>query len=96
VQGVLAGDLQRRWRPALVTELLTNAEHRAMDLTVTLVNLVMHEVIGFGPTRDADVREFVAAVHAVQQMVLSQAAARAYPDRYRLLGGMITGSAPNE
>lgn len=70
-------------------ELLTAAEHKAMDLTVELVNLVCGEVIGDGATRAADRREFGAAVHVIQQMILSQAAARAYPDRYRLLGGSV-------
>lgn len=68
-------------------ELMTAAEHRAMDLTANLVNLVVRDVIGHGPARHGDVNEFVAAIHVVQRMLLKQAAGRAYPDRYRLLGG---------
>ncbi len=65
---------------------LTDAELRAMDITVELVNVMCRDVIGHGPTRDADVREFVAHVHVIQQAILSQSAGRAHPERFRLLG----------
>lgn len=65
---------------------LTQAEHDAMALTAQLVAKVCQEVIGQGRTRDQDVGEFVGHVHAVQQMILAQAAARAHPELYRLLG----------
>ena len=67
-------------------EMLSDNELRAMEITVELVNVMCKEVIGQGPTRDADVREFVHHVHIIQQAILSQAAGRAYPDRFRLLG----------
>jgi hypothetical protein len=73
-----------------VTDFLTEAEHRAMALTADLVNLVCTEIIGPGSSRGSDIREFVGHIHAVQQQILSQAAARAYPDRYRLLGHTLT------
>jgi hypothetical protein len=76
-----------------MTALLTEAEHRAIELTAELVNLVCTEVIGDGPSRTGDVREFAAHVHAIQQQILSQAAARAYPDRYRLLGRSLTSES---
>jgi len=66
--------------------LLTEAEHRAMDLTVELVNLIAGEIVGHGRTRESDLNELVRDIHAVQRTILKQAAARAYPDRYRLLG----------
>ena len=59
------------------------------DLTVELVNLVCHDVIGDGRSRAGDVNEFVDAIHDIQRMIMSQAAARAYPDRYRLLGWSV-------
>lgn len=71
----------------MADELLTDAEHRVMDLTVQLVNLLAGEVIADGPGRVGDVNEVVHAIHIIQRMVMGQAAARAYPDRYRLLGG---------
>lgn len=74
--------------PAQVfAEPMTDAEHRAMDLTAELVNLMCSEVIGHGAARDGDVAELVADIHRIQHRILRQAAGRAYPDRYRMLGG---------
>lgn len=72
-------------------ELLTEAEHRAMDLTVELVNLLASDIITDGRSRTGDLNELIRHIHAIQHTVLSQAAARAYPNRYRLLGGELTG-----
>ena len=72
-----------------MSEMLTPAEMRAMDITVDLVHVMCKEVIGRGPTRDNDVREFVHQVHIIQQAILSQAAGRAYPQRFRTLGEVI-------
>jgi hypothetical protein len=69
---------------------LTEAETRAMDITVDLVAVVCQEVIGHGPTRDNDVREFVDKVHQIQATIMAQAAGRAHPDRYRLLGETLS------
>jgi len=70
-------------------ELLSEAEHLAMNMIADLVNLVVREVIGTGASRDCDINEFCAAVHVVQNFILSQAAARAYPTRYRLSGRRV-------
>lgn len=70
-------------------ELLTQDEHRAMELTAELWNLLNRQVIASGPSHDGDCAELCGHVHAIQRMVLAQAAARAYPDRYRLLGGVV-------
>lgn len=43
-------------------------------------------IVGHDATREADLREATAHIHALQNMVLAQAAARAYPGRYRLAG----------
>ena len=40
-----------------------------------------------GPARDGDLAEVAFHVHGLQRMILAQAAARAYPERYRLRGG---------
>jgi hypothetical protein len=66
--------------------LLTADEHEAIDLTGQLENL-MGRIVGEGPTRTGDLNEVVQRIQAIQHMILAQAAARAYPDRYRLLGG---------
>ena len=68
---------------------LTPDEHEAMDITATLVNLMCHKVIGHGASRDQDVAEFVAKIHDIQHMIMGQAAARAHPMAYRLLGEVI-------
>lgn len=72
-------------------ELLTDAERRVVDLLAKAAETFRLEVVApqDGPTwspSDADVAEFVDKVHQLQNAVLAQAAARAYPDRYRLLG----------
>lgn len=71
-------------------DLLTQAEHRAMDLTVELANLLLGEVIGQGRTAEADSCELAIHIHGIQRSILAQAAARAYPDKYRLLGLELT------
>ena len=43
-------------------------------------------LVGSGPTAGADWAEIVPHLHALQQTVLAQAAARAHPGRYRGLG----------
>lgn len=68
--------------------LLTDAEHRAMGLTTELWNLLC-EIVGNGPSRAGDLRELAHDVHVIQERILAQAAGRAYPDRYRLLGGVV-------
>lgn len=66
--------------------MLTDAEHSAMTMTIQLWEKIKNEIVGVGPSRDGDLLELAQRVHAIQQMILSQAAARAYPSRYRLLG----------
>lgn len=71
--------------------LLSDDEHRAVELAGELWNL-LSRVVDDGPTRDADLRELIAHVHAIQHTVMAQAAARAYPDTYRPLGGTLRPS----
>ncbi len=68
-------------------DLLTDDELRALALTAELYDLVAARVIGRGPSRGGDVVELAMHVHAIQNMIAGQAAARAYPDRFRVLGG---------
>jgi hypothetical protein len=68
---------------------LIDAEHRALTLTADLADLVAAEVIGHGPTRAADLREFAVALHVVQNMILAQSAAHAHPALYRALGDEV-------
>lgn len=64
---------------------LTAEEHRAMELTAELWDAVAG-LAGEGSPRNSDLAELRQHIHAVQHTILAQAAARAYPDRYRLLG----------
>lgn len=65
---------------------LTEAEQIALGLTGEL-RRQMILIIGPGPARLGDTAELAAHVHAIQHMIMSQAAARAYPLLYRQLGG---------
>jgi DNA-binding transcriptional regulator YhcF (GntR family) len=71
---------------------LTADEREAVQLAGHLYALIAERVIADGPTRDDDLAELRAAVHVIQRMVLAQAAARAYPREFRLLGGVVSGS----
>jgi hypothetical protein len=66
-------------------EALTEAEHDALNLCRDLANAVAEIMAGGSETR-ADWADFAVHMHAIQAMIMAQAAARAYPDRYRLLG----------
>lgn len=68
--------------------LLTDDEHRAVDLLGQVADL-MGRIVGHDLSRQGDMAEVGAHVHVLQRMVLAQAAARAYPDRYRRLGERI-------
>jgi hypothetical protein len=77
-----------------MSDLLTAAEHNAVTTAALLANQVA-EIITDGPSRDGDLAEAAHHIHAVQRMILAQAAARAYPDRYRTLGGVVPLPPPS-
>lgn len=66
-------------------ELLTPDELKVGDLLAEAYNLAC-KVIAKGPTAPYDAQEFAHHIHILQNMILAQAAARAYPHRYRLMG----------
>lgn len=76
-----------------MTDLLTPAEHQAMRTTVDLYHQLAR-VVADGPSRPGDMAEVVHHIHGLQRMILAQAAARAYPDQYRLLGADSPGPLP--
>lgn len=82
--------------PSAADGLLTDAEHRAMDLTVELRNVIRNEIIAEGAGARQDRAELAADIHRIQHRILRQAAARAYPDRYRLLGAALGPPAERE
>ena len=71
-------------------ELLTDLEHEAVEMAGRLWNTLC-KIVDQDRTRDGDLKELVLHIHAIQNAVLSQAAARAYPQRYRLLGRELDG-----
>lgn len=67
---------------------LTADEHKALDLSGRLGKAIRAIIeANRGEQADEDWREARAHIHALQRMIQGNAAARAYPDRYRLLGG---------
>lgn len=72
-------------------EALTKEELSALDLTARLMGK-FNKIVGKGRTRSADLGEVVVHIHALQNMILSQAAGRAYPERFRLLGEVVSGN----
>jgi hypothetical protein len=69
--------------------LLTEAEREAVRQAGQLYTLIAGHVVAGGATRDDDLAELRAAIHVIQRMVLAQAAARAYPAEFRLLGARV-------
>jgi len=72
----------------MADELLTEKEHQAIKVAGELAGL-LSEIVGEGPSRDADMAELIGSVHHIQRTVAAQASARAYPHLYRLLGGTV-------
>jgi hypothetical protein len=68
--------------------LLTELEKDAMETTVTLWNQFC-KIVEDGVSRNSDLREVQFHIHGLQRMIMSQAAARAYPGDYRLLGATV-------
>lgn len=89
-------DFQLGWWAALTmiaqtgTSGLTDAEHAIASKVGDLAGDFM-DLVGDGPTAPDDFNEILPHLHALQQAVMAQAAARAHPGRYRTLGGVIDG-----
>lgn len=81
-QSVVAPEV---WDQADLGPALTSDEIRAVTAAGELWNLLC-KVVEDGPTREADLRELIVHVHAIQQAVLSNAAGRVYPELFRRLG----------
>ena len=46
-------------------------------------------IVEDGPSRDSDLNEAVLHIHALQHMIMANAAARAFPAGFRRLGAVI-------
>jgi len=76
-----------------MADLLTVGEHGVMTLLAEVANR-MTAIIGWNSTPkvgSGDLDEMVFYIHGLQHMVMAQAAARAYPEQYRLLGRSLHG-----
>ena len=79
------GDEQAAPKAVHGVPLLTGDEHRALTLLARFV-AVLVDIVGPDTTRRADMAEACLHVHALQNMILAQAAARSYPGMFRRLG----------
>jgi hypothetical protein len=69
-----------------MSEQLLTDEERNLVATLGYTTYTFSKICGKGDTRDPDQDEWARHVNALQNMVLAQAAARAYPEEFRLLG----------
>lgn len=83
--------------------LFTEDEHRAMELTGELATLIgkiiraPHDELAhddgrramFSAIADNDWAEAAMDIHRIQHRIMAQAAARAFPTQYRLMGRTI-------
>ena len=67
-------------------EFLTPAEKDVIGVLGECASTYKHDILEPGPNFERDLSEFVSHIHDLQWRVLAQAAARAYPDDYRLQG----------
>ena len=74
---------------------LTDAEHALVEKLGSLM-ADFSAICGEDTTRQNDMFEVMLHVHGLQNMVLSQAAPRLYPDRYRGMGTRITPPKASE
>lgn len=79
-----------KWR----ANFLTPDEIEAIDLSAKLWNQLCKSIPKHLPNRQNDLGELVVHIHAIQQAVMSNAAARAYPGKYRALGFSLHQSPP--
>lgn len=66
--------------------MLTELEQELVADIAAVWNKLL-KAVGPGDARAGDLSELALHIHALQNAVLAQAAARQYPDQYRLLGG---------
>jgi DNA-binding CsgD family transcriptional regulator len=82
-------DPETRDEPGPTAPALTGAERRAVRLAGELYTLIASEIAGDGATREDDLAELRYHVHAIQNAVKAQAAARLYPLEFRMLGSEL-------
>lgn len=86
-------------------DLLTEDEKKALQLTCELANLLgkicrtpsrpkghHHSLEDWIGNQSNDWAECAVEIHAIQHRLMAQAAARAFPDQYRLMGQLLDRS----
>lgn len=71
------------------TPMLTSKEHRIIEILAELANDFSDIMGNHQGACEVDMREVGMHIHALQEKVMAQAASRAYPNLYRLLGEVI-------
>lgn len=74
-----------------MAELLNEAEKQIVADLADISSRMANVIIAQGPNFAPDWNEAALHIHGIQNMILKQAAARAYPDVYRLLGESLRG-----
>lgn len=69
-------------------EFLTKEEKEIIEDLAKLWTKIT-QTIGNDITREGDTKEAIILIHALQNMILAQAACRVYPTEYRLLGEIL-------
>ena len=64
---------------------LSEEEHKVMQLTAELWNALC-KIVPDGASRHNDLNELSIHIHGIQHAVMAQAAGRAHPELYRMLG----------
>lgn len=66
-------------------DLLSELDREALEQAVVLWS-TLQKIVGRGTPRNSDLREMMDHIHAIQNCIMSQAARRAFPDQFRMLG----------
>lgn len=66
--------------------MLSEQEQELMELLGQVATGMYEMMLPFDSGTESDYAEAVHYIHGLQNMVLAQAAARLYPDKYRLYG----------
>lgn len=68
------------------TSILTHDEMDAIQMLGDVYGLLTR-IVSDGPCRTQDLTEMASKIHDLQHAVMANAAARYYPDKYRIRGG---------
>lgn len=84
MDGFIIGSLGNLRRRNQLDDLLTELEHEVINTAGRLMSLFV-KMAGENP-HQPDLDEVCSRIHDLQHTAMAQAAARAFPDKYRLFG----------